>query len=90
MLAHLHISALTKGKNKLSGLEVHQRRNIVNVRIHVDCVIGNVQQKYYILQSLITIDFLNKRHGEDIPLIDHIIHVSCALTNICNPIVPFD
>ena len=30
------------------------------------------------------------RHGEDIPLIDRIVRVSCALTNICNSVVPFD
>ena len=58
--------------------------------IHVERVMGNVRQKYSILKSIILIHFLNKRHGEDIPLIDHIICVSCALTNIWNSIVPFE
>ena len=90
MQAHLHIPAFTKGKNQLLVLEVHQRRNIANMCIHVERAMGNVRQKYSILQSIILIHFLNKRHGEDIPLIDHIIHVSCALTNIWNSIVPFE
>ena len=42
MQVHLHIPAFTKGKNQLSALEVHQTRNIANIRIHVKRVMGNV------------------------------------------------
>lgn len=38
------------------------------VRIHVERVIGNVRQKYSILQSTLPIDFVTKRVGEDYPL----------------------
>ena len=90
MQARLHIPAFTKGKDQLSALEVEQTRSIANVRIHVERVIGLVRQKYSILQSTIFIHFVKCRHGEDIPLIDRIVRVSCALTNICNSVVPFD
>ncbi|XP_065911810.1 uncharacterized protein [Dysidea avara] len=90
MQARLHIPAFTKGKDQLSALEVEQTRSIANVRIHVERVIGLVRQKYSILQSTIPIHFVKCRHGEDIPLIDRIVRVSCALTNICNSVVPLD
>ena len=49
----LYIPAFTKGKNQLSALDVHESRKIANVRIHVERVIGNVRQKYFILQHTI-------------------------------------
>lgn len=90
MQASLHIPAFTKGKNQLSPVEVEETRTIANVRIHVERVIGMVRQKYSILHSTIPIDFVTKRAGEDVPLIDRIVRVCCALSNVCNPIVPFD
>ncbi len=87
--ARLHIPAYTEGKYQLSALEVEETRTIANVRIHVERVIGNVKQKYTILQSTLPIDFLNKRKDEDSPMIDIIIRVCCALCNVCNSVVPF-
>ena len=57
MQAELHIPAFTKGKNQLSPLEVENTRNIANVRIHIERVIGVVKQKFSILQNTIPIDF---------------------------------
>ena len=90
MQATLHLPAFTKGKSQLSALEVEETRTIANVRIHIERVIGMVKQKYPILQSTIPIDFVKKRVGEDVPLIDRIVRICCALTNVCNGIVPFD
>ena len=90
MQARLHIPAFTKGKSQLSAMEVQETREIANVRIHVERVIGNVRQKYSILQSTLPIHFLIKRVGEDIPLIDRIVHSCCALSNVCDSVVPFD
>ena len=55
--ARLHIPALTKGKSQLSSLEVEETRNIANVRIYVERVIGCIKQKYPILQSTLPITF---------------------------------
>ena len=46
--AKLHIPAFTKGKSQLSALEIEETRNIANVGIHVERVIGLVKQKYTI------------------------------------------
>ena len=90
--AKLHIPAFTKGKSQLLALEVEETRSIANVRIHVECVIGCtcMKQKFPILQSTIPITLLSSRKGEDIPLIDHIVCVYCALNNVCNSVVPFE
>ena len=49
----LEISAFTKGKRQLEGITVEQTRNIANVRIHVERVIGNVRKKYSIYIFLV-------------------------------------
>ena len=90
MQARLHIPAFTKGKDQLSALEIEETRSIANVRIHVERVIGAVRQKYTVLQNTLPIDFVTRRHGEDCPLIDHIVRVCCALNNVCDSVVPFD
>ncbi|XP_065896022.1 uncharacterized protein [Dysidea avara] len=90
MQARLHIPAFTKGKDQLSAVEIEETRTIANVRIHVERVIGMVRQKYSILHDTIPIDFVIIRKGEDTPLLYRIIRICCALTNVCNPIVPND
>lgn len=90
MQAKLHIPAFTKGKDQLSAIEVEETRTIANVRIHVERVIGNVRQKYSILQGTLPIDFVTKRVGEEFPLVNRILRVCCALCNICDSVVPFE
>ena len=88
--ARLHVLAFTKSISQLSALKVEETQTISNIRIYVEGVIGMVRQKYSILRDTIPIDFVIKRAGEDVPLIDQIVCVCCALTNVCNPIVPID
>ena len=90
MQAKLHIPAFTKGKTQLSAVEVEETRKIANVRIHVERVIGAVRQRYPILQSTLPIHYVMKRNGEDIPLLDRMVRVCCALNNVCDSVVPFD
>ena len=59
--ATLVLPAFTKGKKQRSGIDVEQTRSIANVRIHVECVIGNLRQKYSFLS---TIDHLVCKPGE--------------------------
>ena len=44
------------------------KRTIANVRVHIERVIGNIRQKYPILQNTLPIHFVHKRDGEDTPL----------------------
>jgi len=60
------------------------------VRIHVERVIGAVRQRFLILQSTLPIHNVMKRNGEDVSLIDHMLHVCCALNNVCDSVVPID
>ena len=88
--AEIYLPAFTKGKDQLSALEVEETRSIANVRIHIERVIGAVKQKYPILQSNLPVNFLMKRAGEPYPLIDRIVRVCCALSNLCDSVIPFD
>ena len=62
------------------------------LRVHVERVIGNVRQKYSMLQSTLPIDYMYviKRNGEECPIIDRIVRVCCASCNVCNSVVPLD
>lgn len=88
--AEVKIPAFTKGKSQLSPIDVETTRRLANVRIHVERVIGLVRQKYTILSSTLSIDMLFTRSPDDIPAIDKIAHVCCALTNMCESVVVFD
>ncbi|CAC5361533.1 unnamed protein product [Mytilus coruscus] len=87
--AEVKITAFTKGKKQLSPLELESTRKIAHTRIHVERVIGLVRNKCTILQSTIPIDYLHCQ-SEDVPTMDKITTVCCALTNLCDSVVPFD
>ena len=92
--AELAIPAFTKGKDQLDPVDVEGTRGIANVRIHVERVIGLLRRKYTILSGILPIDFLqcDPKGSQEakIPMIDRIITVCAALTNLCNGIVPLD
>ena len=92
--AELAIPAFTKGKDQLDPVDVEQTRGIANVRIHVERVIGLLRRKYTILSGILPIDFLQcdptGSQEAKIPMIDRIITVCAALSNLSNGIVPLD
>ncbi|XP_073255908.1 uncharacterized protein [Porites lutea] len=92
--AELAIPAFTKGKDQLDPVDVEQTRGIANVRIHVERVIGLLRRKYTILSGILPIDFLQcdptGSQEAKIPMIDRIITVCAALSNLYNGIVPLD
>lgn len=49
--ATLHIPPFTKGRDQLCSAEVESTRQLANVRIHVERVIGLVRNKYSILKG---------------------------------------
>ena len=85
----LKTPAYTMGRSQLSAIEVEQTRRIANVRIHVERVIGNIRKKYSLLSATQPIHFLISP-DDSAPLLDKIVHVCCALINICDSVVPFD
>ena len=88
--AEIKIPDFTKGKKQLAPLEVENNQKIASVRIHVERVIGNVRRKYSMLQSTLPIDYLITEDGDKtIAMIDKIVTVCCALTNMCDSVVPF-
>ena len=87
--ATITVPAFTKGKKQLSAIEVEQTRRIANVRIHVERVIGNIWQKYTLLNSTVPIDFVKSVSVANTTL-DKIVVVACALINLCESVVPFD
>ena len=92
--AELAIPAFTKGKDQLDPVDVEKTRGIANVRIHVERVIGLLRRKYTILSGILPITFLicdsKGSQTAATPMIDRIITVTAALTNLCQGIVPFD
>ena len=92
--AELAIPAFTRGKDQLDPVDVEGTRGIANVRIHVERIIGLLRRKYTILSGILPIDFLqcdpNGSQEAKIPMIDRIIMVCAALTNLSNGIVPLD
>jgi hypothetical protein len=87
--AEVKIPAFTRGKKQLSPFEIEDTRKIAHTRIHVERVIGLVRNKYTILQSIIPVDYLHC-NSDAIPTIDKITIVCCALSNLCESVVPFD
>lgn len=84
----LRIPAFTKGKKQLHPRDIENTRNIANVRIHVERVIGQLRQKFTILhQYKFPISLIKKKAGHNVSVIDQIVSVCSALSNLCSPIV---
>ena len=64
---------------------------LANVRIHVQRIIGAVRQHFQILSAtgVLSKEFMSKNSDGTIVL-DSIVRVYCALSNLCECIVPFD
>jgi len=90
MCAEVKIPAFTKGKKQLSAFDVESTRKIAHVRIHVERVIGNIVQKYQIVDSTIPITFLSVAEEDAVTTLDKVVTVCCALVNMCPSVVPFD
>ena len=74
MCAEVKIPSFTKGRQQLSAIDVESSRNIANVRIHVERVIGLLRNKYTILQDIVPIDYLIT-DSQTTPIIDKIVTV---------------
>ncbi|XP_056451867.1 uncharacterized protein LOC130386972 [Gadus chalcogrammus] len=77
--ATLRIPHFTKGKKQLSAQEVDISRRLSNVRIHIERIIGR-WKNFKILTTIIPLT--------QVDLLDDIVIVCGALTNLCKCIVP--
>ena len=76
--ATLKVPHFTKGKSQLSEKEVDTSRQLSNVRIHVERVIGEVK-KFRMLQNIVPLT--------QIDLLDDIMVIVCAIINLNKSIV---
>ena len=88
--AEVKIPDFTRGKKQLAPLEVERTRKIASSRVHVERVIGNVRRKYTILQGTLPVDYLTKSKDSGLTAIDKLVTVCCALTNLCDSVIPFE
>ena len=80
----------TREKPQLSKLEVDTSRQLSQVRIHVERVIGAVRQKYMILQSTLPISMITCTGDDNLSPTDKAVTIFCALYNHCSSVVPFN
>ena len=62
-MAEIKTPPFTKGKKQLEKVNVDWSRELSVVRIHVERVIGVLEQKYTILQSILPIAVLSDSKG---------------------------
>lgn len=88
-LAEIKIPPFTKGKKQLEKVELDWSRELSMVRIHVERVIGQLKQKYTLLQSVLPISVIADKDDEA-ATVDKIVRVCCALVNLSPSVVPQD
>ena len=90
MQASLKIPAFTRGCTQLNPRDIEETRQLANIRIHIERVIGATRQKYSILMSTLPIEFVKPKLPGKEAVIDKIILVCSALNNLCMSVVPFE
>ena len=86
--ATLAIPSFTKGKLQLSQQEVECSQQLAKVRIHVERVIGQMKNKFTILQSIIPVSLVKCTDDKTVSTIDKIVTVCAAVTNLSKSVIP--
>lgn len=87
MCAEVFIPAFTRGKCQMQAKDVEATRKLAHLRIHVERVIGNVVGKYTLLTNTVPINLVLPCKDEELAFLDKLVHVCCALTNMCPSVV---
>ena len=61
--AQITMPAFMKGNKQLTGIDIEQTRQIANVCIHIERVIGLIRQKYSLLGATKPIEFVVTKDG---------------------------
>ena len=83
--AKLVIPSFTKGKTQLSQKEVETSKQLSQVRIHVERIIGLLKNKYTILKGPLRTVVVKHKDDTDFARIDKLLVVCSALTNWGEP-----
>jgi len=67
--------------------DIEESRRVSRLRIHVERVIGYLRSHFQILAGTVPIEFFQTVVNER-PIIDHVVRVCCAITNLYSPVVP--
>ena len=73
-ILYISYSYTFSGKDQLHPLDLEETREIANVRIHVERVIGALRQKYSILKGELPITML-RCNAENVRILDKIVVV---------------
>ena len=84
--AHLKIPAFTRGQKQLSSSAVEKTRQLANVRIHVERVIGQLK-KFKLLQGTLPLTLIKRQSDTTVTTIDKVVTVAASLINISNSII---
>ena len=84
--AHLKIPAFTRGQKQLSSSAVEKTRQVANVRIHVERVIGQLK-KFKLLQGTLPLTLIKRQSDTTVTTIDKVVTVAASLINISNSII---
>jgi len=90
LCGHVYTPAFTRGQRQLSAADIESTRKLANVRIHVECIIGTVRQKYPILNGTVPIRLIMGKDENGLTMIDKIGVVCCSLINLNNPVICSD
>ena len=85
--ARLVIPPFTRGKDQLSQREVELAKQLSQVRIHVERVIGLLKNKYTILKGPLPVNLLKHKGDKEFVNVDKLLIVCCALSNLHNGII---
>lgn len=85
--AKLVIPSFTRGKVQLSQKEVEMSKQMSQVRIHVERIIGLLKNKYTILKGPLRLSLVKHKGDVDLANIDKILIVCSALTNLSTSVV---